>query len=174
MPQLRSRADLPTFRYFPDPVGAEVFVEDATAECPCCNQRTGWKYALHPYAEDEIDDLCPWCIADGSAAKMFDAEFNDLTDDLPEEILQEINERTPEFFTWQQSVWLTHCNDAAVFVGSPGWDELQTMPDVQELLLQEGIPAEFLHLIGTNNSSLSAYVFQCRHCDEKLVYTDCD
>lgn len=31
-------------------------------------------------------------------------------------IVDEVTQRTPGFETWQQEVWLTHCNDACAYL----------------------------------------------------------
>jgi hypothetical protein len=59
------------------------------------------------YAEAELDDqLCPWCIADGSAAAKFDAQFTDVLWAVPDEVSAEVTEevlrRTPGLSGWQQ------------------------------------------------------------------------
>ena len=72
------------------------------------------------YAHDEIEEVCPWCIADGSAARKWSAQFNDvirLPDGVPRSVVQEILERTPGFETWQGNQWLFSENDAMIFVG---------------------------------------------------------
>lgn len=173
MPDLAKQAELPTFKYFPNPVAHGIFEENPSAICPCCKQQRGWVYVLHPYAVDEISDLCPWCIADGSAAALFDAEFNDVTADLPQEIVEEVSLRTPGFPTWQQNIWLTHCNDAGIFLGNPTWEDVQKIPGLSTLLCKEGVDKELQHLLG-GDSSLTAYLFQCTQCHQHMVYTDCD
>ncbi len=164
---------LPVFKYFADPVAAKVFEEDPTAVCPCCEKQTGWIYTMEPYGEDEIEDICPWCIADGSAAEKFDVVFNDTPSDVPDDVASEIEERTPEFPSWQQGMWLSHCDDACVFVGSPDWEQLQQMPDICQELLDIGHTEAQLRMLG-EDSPWSAYVFTCLHCGEQLVYSDSD
>jgi uncharacterized protein CbrC (UPF0167 family) len=69
--------DFPTFRYHPDPIATgSVVVSDTT--CVCCGQARGFIYMGPVTADEELDEaLCPWCIADGSAARRFDAEFTE-------------------------------------------------------------------------------------------------
>ena len=64
----------------------------------------------------------PWCIADGSAALRLQVEFtdvrnDDVPDDVPGRVLDEIAERTPGFSGHQQEHWLYHCADGAAFIG---------------------------------------------------------
>ena len=37
----------------------------------------GYAYTAGFYAEEDVDAICPWCIADGSAAARFDGSFTD-------------------------------------------------------------------------------------------------
>jgi uncharacterized protein CbrC (UPF0167 family) len=65
--------ELPQFRYHPEPL-ATGEIEPSEDECLNCGQRRGYLYVGPVFAEKEIvDELCPWCIADGSAAARFDA-----------------------------------------------------------------------------------------------------
>jgi hypothetical protein len=81
------------------------------------------------YCERELEDtLCPWCIADDSAHKSFDAGFADpagFADEIPPDIVEEISCRTPGFNTWQQEKWLTCCGDAAAFLEPAGHAEIR-------------------------------------------------
>ena len=88
--------------------------------CPCCEQRRSHIYGGPIYAREEIEEVCPWCIADGSAARKWAAQFNDvirLPDAVPKAVIQEILERTPGFETWQGNSWLFSEDDAMIFVG---------------------------------------------------------
>jgi uncharacterized protein CbrC (UPF0167 family) len=85
------------------------------------------------YAAEELANaLCPWCIADGSAAARFDADFTDRDgvggfgewSQVAPEVVEEVSRRTPGFSGWQQERWWTHCGDAAKFLGRAGRIEL--------------------------------------------------
>src|SRR5437867_876141 len=67
------RVEFPEFPYHPDPrATGSVVVSDTS--CVACGQSRGFVYAGPVYSQDElIDSLCPWCIADGSAAEKYDA-----------------------------------------------------------------------------------------------------
>jgi uncharacterized protein CbrC (UPF0167 family) len=91
--------------------------------------------------------FCPWCIADGSAAETFGADFTDVgaevPDDVPREVLEELAFRTPGFSGWQQEHWLYHCGDGAEFLG-----------------------------LADRREGATAYLFRCRHCGRRLAYSD--
>ncbi|WP_329340044.1 CbrC family protein [Streptomyces sp. NBC_01352] len=109
---------LPAFPYHPDPVGTGS-VAPSDAPCACCGLRRGYAYTGPVFsAADLSDPLCPWCIADGSAAERYEAQFTEVDGrDVPMEVVHAVERRTPGFSGWQQERWLSHCGDAAVFLG---------------------------------------------------------
>lgn len=132
---------LPQFRYHPDPVGTGSIVADEVS-CVSCEQRRPYTYTGPVYAEEELNEaICPWCIADGSAASRFDATFTDamwaVPDDVPEDVTEEVLCRTPGFTGWLQEEWLHHCGDAAAFLGPVGASEVADLPDALDALRNE-------------------------------------
>jgi hypothetical protein len=136
------------------------------------------------YAVEElVEELCPWCIADGTAAEKFDAEFTDVgwgvPPNVPQQVLEEISRRTPGFAGWQQERWLYHCDDGAAFVGHAGYEELSATPDALGTLRAEADEAgwdaaqaeEYLQSLRCGTPP-TAYVFQCLHCGTHLAYSD--
>src|SRR3954452_7382977 len=120
--------NLPTFRYHPDPI-ATGSIKPSGASCICCAEARGFVYAGPVYStRNNLDDaICPWCIADGSAAKKFDASFTDAAgigggdEDWPEVsagIIEEVSLRTPGYNSWQEERWFTCCDDAAAYLGA--------------------------------------------------------
>jgi uncharacterized protein CbrC (UPF0167 family) len=165
---------LPSFAYHPDPLATGSIVE-SDAECEACGQERGYRYTGPVYAEDDIEDLCPWCIADGSAADRFDATFTDLDDDLPDDAADTIAKRTPGFSGWQQEVWLSHCGDGAAFLGRVGAAELAAYPDaVADIRLGLGHRDGADHFLAAldKDGEPTAYLFRCRVCGTHLAYTD--
>jgi uncharacterized protein CbrC (UPF0167 family) len=68
---------LPKFRYHPDPIASGSIV-GSNEPCRGCGNARGYVYAGPIYSEAERDEqLCPWCIADGSAHGEFHALFAD-------------------------------------------------------------------------------------------------
>ncbi|MGY2892906.1 CbrC family protein [Deinococcus sp. UYEF24] len=176
---------LPTFRYHPDPV-ATGMIEVTEEECPCCERERGYRYTSEPFAEEELADLCPWCISDGSAAAKYDAEFTDpdsiglgvRPDTLPPEIVTEITRRTPGFSGWQQEQWWTHCHDGAAYLGRAGAAELEGLLEFEAALradlgLNDEAWGKFRRALSRDGSP-TAYVFRCLHCGAYGGYTDTD
>ena len=111
---------LPIFKYHPNPIDTGA-VKPSSATCECCNQKRKYIYTASIYCRDEIEHVCPWCIADGSAAEKFEGMFSDdyplIDDGIAPTIIKEVTCRTPGFSSWQQEVWLTCCDDACEFHG---------------------------------------------------------
>jgi uncharacterized protein CbrC (UPF0167 family) len=176
--------DLPTFRYHPDPL-ASGSIEKSDTTCVCCNKARGYIYAGPAYCEDEVEDaLCPWCIADGSAAKKLDASFTDpacFPEEIPKDIVDQIAFRTPGFNAWQSEKWLACCGDAAAFLEPAGIAEIRARhPQIEgalmayivhELGISGGAATRMLQSLDRNRGP-TAYVFACRHCDNKPAYVD--
>lgn len=150
--------------------------------CICCGQARGYIYTGPVYAVEDLDDqLCPWCIADGSAAERFKASFTGgtLADDVLPEVFSAVGTRTPGFTAWQEPHWLFHCGDGAAFIGLAGSGELTAYPDALEMLRQEatsrGWPPEevnqYLSSLDKDDQP-TAYLFRCRVCEKYLAYSD--
>lgn len=139
----------PDFPYHPDPRRSGSIVASPLA-CALCVNAHGFIYVGPVFAANDdavVSPLCPWCIADGSAAARLNVEFTDVRrDDVPDEVpgrvLDEIAERTPGFTGHQQEHWLYHCADGAAFVGR------------------------------TEAAGETAYRFKCRHCGAGIAYSD--
>jgi uncharacterized protein CbrC (UPF0167 family) len=67
---------LPEFKYNPNALKLEIIVK-GEAECPVCNKKREYAYEGPFYSAEEVEDICPWCIKDGSAAAKYDGEFQD-------------------------------------------------------------------------------------------------
>lgn len=179
---------LPTFKYHPDPV-ATGSVQTSDRQCVCCHQRRGYIYVGPVYSADEIEEqICPWCIADGSAANKYDASFTDGAgigacgdgQAVPDHVSEEVTRRTPGFSGWQQEQWFTHCGDAAVFLGAAGYEELQQLGKNAIEAIQEstgllpGPEWENFFTALDKDGSPRAYIFRCATCGVLGGYQDCD
>ncbi|PWU59122.1 hypothetical protein DLE60_18120 [Micromonospora globispora] len=180
---LADRAGLPRFPYHPDPLATGSVVA-AEVVCACCRQRRPFTYVGPVYAVEELARvLCPWCIANGQAASMFDAQFTDadwrVPEDVPADVTEVVLRRTPGFDGWQQEQWLHHCGDAAEFHGCVGAGELAAFPEAVEHLRSDltghGWPADqvewYLQALSKDGQP-TAYLFRCRHCGTHLAYSD--
>lgn len=175
-------AVLPTFRYHADPIASRSVLKEAVT-CQCCGQAREHRYDGPIYSKARVTDLCPWCIADGSAAAHFDAQFTttDLIgrEPIPREFVDEVLRRTPGFSGWQQDQWMFHCGDAAAYLGRVGYEQLVGHDDAIEMLsapmreigwtdAQITAYVGWLHVDG----DATAYLFRCLHCSTELAYAD--
>ena len=184
IPDAPDPSGLPHFRYHPDPVSSGAF-EQMAGRCRVCERSRGWLYVLGGYGRESLrDEVCPWCIADGTAAQVHDLHFtvvDEVPEGVPAEVIAELERRTPGFSGWQQERWLFHCNDAAAFLGPADWEELDSLPDavasIQAQVSSWGLdPDEVDALVGSLDvdGSPTAYLFRCLHCGTHLAYADMD
>ena len=68
--------ELPDFKYHPNPIATGSIVPSVEV-CPVCRESRGYAYDGIPYGTKEVEHICPWCIADGSAHEKFEVEFTD-------------------------------------------------------------------------------------------------
>ena len=178
------RADLPFFRYHPNPLETGAFsLTESPVICDCCGKPVQIYYDGPFYSVDDIDYLCPECISNGEAALKYDGEFQDecsVEDGVDdEEKLDELIHRTPGYHGWQQEYWRTHCKDYCAFIGYVGYRELKQMKLIDEILDDPvfygewGKPEELLKA-AVNGGSVQGYLFQCLHCKKHLLWIDCD
>ncbi|WCO69233.1 CbrC family protein [Iamia majanohamensis] len=173
---------LPATRYHPDPLETGS-VEPDDVTCIVCDRARGYVYVGPVYADEEyVDEICPWCIADGSAATALGATFTDVDPapaDVPGGVVREVAERTPGFAGWQQEQWQFHCRDAAAYLGTAGIEELAARDGALEMLLHEhdrfGWTAEqsqtFVESLRRAGNP-TAHLFRCLHCGLHLAHSD--
>src|SRR5690349_16202803 len=100
---------LPAFTYHAAPVHKGI-IETSEGTCSCCGQARGFAYVgpvrLLSSNGDHPRELCPWCIADGSAAARFGVQFVRaralVSQDLAPGIVEEVTCRTPGYSSWQE------------------------------------------------------------------------
>jgi uncharacterized protein CbrC (UPF0167 family) len=68
---------LPFFKYNADPIKLGVIKQELTI-CPSCGKKRDYVYNGPFYSVEEVEGICPWCVADGSAATKFNGEFQDI------------------------------------------------------------------------------------------------
>lgn len=172
--------NLPNFKYHPDPIATGA-IKTSDAVCDCCELPRGFAYTSNLYSPEEIESLCPWCIADGSAAKKFDGMF---CDDYPlheagisEDVIDEVSHRTPGFNSWQQEVWMCCCNDACEFHGDLSKEEIKrmTLEEIQRAFEDTRLTDDFFYKFKKNyeaGGNPAVYKWVCRHCGKIQHYAD--
>ena len=91
---------------------------------------------------------------------------------------------TPRIVTWQQELWLTHCNDYMVYVGTwepkdfyanasdgDGRSLFLRMTDVYNHLWDSSLPKGEERLVSWH---ATYYAFRCLHCGMLRGNWDCD
>ncbi|EOF4702975.1 MAG: PF03691 family colicin E2 tolerance protein CbrC [Klebsiella huaxiensis] len=193
---MRQTKPLPAFKYHPDPLATGAFVDDKTVVCQCCEQQTSVYYTSPFYCVDDVEQLCPWCIADGSAAEKFNGSFQDecsveglqgqfdeegefdghFISPYSKEQELELVTRTPGYRGWQQEFWLAHCGDFCAFIGYVGWDEIKDRLDEFADLAGDcadfGIDSDDLSRYLRNNGDCQGYLFRCLSCGKLRLWAD--
>ena len=180
--------ELPKFKYNPNAYELDLF-EEKEGICSVCNEKRNLKYTSSFYSIEDPDYICPWCIVNGRAAEKFNGEFNDYCgiegvspnpndppSKIPQELLREITNKTPSYVSWQQEVWLTHCNEPCAFIAYVDFETIK--PYLEEL--KEDIET-ITNDYGTNmieyltkSGSVVGYLFQCVKCGKHRLHIDCD
>jgi hypothetical protein len=138
-----------------------------------------------PIYSAEVDDgteVCAWCIADGSAAAKWSAEFNDVFNrpqGVPSQVVETIKTRTPGYETWQGNRWLFSETDALIFIGEVvGADLLeegnQAKIDACNAALSNlNLPKDFSVSEVVKAGEPALYLFQDRATLAFRAYGDC-
>ncbi|KEA52124.1 hypothetical protein DT73_14585 [Mangrovibacter sp. MFB070] len=186
---------LPLFKYHPNPLKTGVFKQDKSVTCSSCLQPTNVYYTTPFYSREDVEFLCPWCIADGSAALKFGGSFQDESsiegveaeydsngefarfhNPYSDDQLLTLTERTPGYPGWQQEYWLAHCGDFCSFIGFVGWPEIKNRLD--EFADLPGDCANFsmavqdLEKYLLNNGDCQGYLFRCLNCGKLRLWAD--
>lgn len=159
-------------------------IVESDSSCKVCERRRGFVYRGPFFAVDEVETICPWCIADGSAAARFEGEFTDLHyigwDNVSDETKDEVLRRTPGFAGWQHETWMAHCDDAATFLGRAGSAELHRLGSeaidaikspLRDFRWTEEELDRYVAVLDADGEP-TAYIFRCTQCGSLLGYSD--
>jgi len=160
---------LPVFRYHPDPL-ATGMIRLSPNVCEVCTRPRGWQYTTTPYGVRTLATVCPWCIADGSAAAL-GARFSDgwllLEAGVDHARIDEATKRTPGFASIQQEEWQTCCADACAFVGALSGAQIAELP--AEVRAEHQLDGAFPDGYAVD---LTVFGFRCLHCGAPKVWLD--
>jgi uncharacterized protein len=180
---------LPVFRYHPDPVRTGNVVPREVA-CGVCGRHRDHAY-IGPYASPDMhfendDQLCPWCIADGSAALTWKASFvapaylsDQAQEAMAPERLAELEERTPAFLCLQQERWLDHHGEAGEYLGEIGAQEYARLSPAAQVAVRaaagddpdaEPAPTDRVLRLRADGDGPAVYLFRCLHCGHYLAF----
>lgn len=168
-----------SFKYHPDPLKTGEFKNDKTVKCDCCGKQTDVYYDGPFYSVEDIEYLCPECIASGTAAEKFDGSFQDSesVDEVSDPAkLDELIFRTPGYCGWQQEYWLAHCDDYCAFLGYPDWEDLEKAGIAKEIeeTYREDVCGLDLEDAREHIKANGCYLFRCLHCGKHFIYIDMD
>lgn len=172
---------LPVFKYNPNAYSIGIIKKGNTL-CPVCNKTRSHYYDGPFYAIEEVEEICPWCIKDGSAANKYEGKFHDsasieAVDSL--KALEELTTMTPGYSGLQQEMWLTHCGDFCALKAYAGWNEIKYIKDelandLDQIKDDYNLTQEALEKYLVNNGHIQGYLFQCLHCDKHRLTVDTD
>jgi hypothetical protein len=175
--------DLPTFEYHPDPLSTGSVVARKIT-CVSCGEERAYAYVgpIYTIRTDVDERVCPWCVKSGRAAEALKASFVDARiferDGLASEVVEEVSLRTPGFASWQGQTWVSHCRDAAAFLGDATVEDVHSITDgeLSGFLRSCGLERdEWEELLPSYvpKGDPSVYKFQCRHCRQRVFAMDC-
>ncbi|MFJ4160209.1 CbrC family protein [Microbacterium testaceum] len=177
----------PTFRFHPNAYALGMF-ENTVGVCNACGQVRPMRYTSVLYSAHDVDYICPWCIADGTAARVFDGVLNSfegiegvprgealpLGVDLDE--AREVSERTPSYRSWQEEEWRSHCGRPCAFVGDIGSAGLGAYLDEPDFAADvhsgQGWEPAVLRRYLRAGGDLAGYLFQCLTCGAHRLHVD--
>lgn len=192
------------FIYFKGPREEMFDLYDEKNYCSICGKYGecfSLQYAITTlYNDDEKEEKkgCYQCLREGKFEFWHDTEFGVLDENgfskvynhnadnpptLSESTLAEMR-RTPQIITWQQELWLCHCNDFMMYKGI--WEPLDfyknsSTGDGRDLFM-EMTNKESNHLWDDSLQDgmkileewyPTYYVFECRHCGKLRGNWDC-
>ncbi|PJJ63810.1 CbrC family protein [Compostimonas suwonensis] len=177
----------PYFRFSPNAYELGIF-ERVAGKCDVCGVQRELKYASSFYSREDPAYICAWCVADGSAARVFDGEFSDYLgiegvshdEGEPSTVdaadAEEVATRTPSYPSWQQEEWRAHCGRPCAFLGFIGADELSQYlgePDfADDVDGGLGWSPELLRTALSREGDLAGYLFQCVECGAHRLHVD--
>ena len=174
--------DLPQFKYSPNCYDLENEIFTYSEEgvlCECCNEKTNYYYDIMMYSLEDTECICPNCISSGKAAKKFDGEFIQYSENsqiIDKIKRKELFEKTPGYVSWQGEYWLECCNDYCAFIGYVGIKELEDMGIKEEVFKdyesKDGYEIELVKQCLERKGSLAGYLFQCIHCGKYRIWVD--
>jgi uncharacterized protein CbrC (UPF0167 family) len=173
--------DLPIFTYNPHPLKNNCIIKSDKV-CQVCNKKIGYIVtSIMATAFDNIYDICPWCIADGSACRKYNGEFVyyiENAKNISKEILDTISCKTVSFPAHQELTWLTHCNDGCEFHGFATPADFQSISREERNRLSKVEYLSDIHIKELELEELEelpyCQKFVCIHCGEVKLSSDYD
>ena len=174
--------ELPTFAYIFD--NNKFFKLNTKFEkCQCCKEVNKYIYDGPFYSEEEVEVLCPNCIASGKASSKFDGIFNEVgNEDLSKKSIELVTKMTPAVNSWQSYEWIDCCGELCQLYGILTWYEVRKLQIEDEVTkaIKMNEDYKFLGLSFNelkdeiNDGNINLIVFRCFNCDKFHVIFDFD
>ncbi len=193
------------FKYFKGPFDEMSGMIDGVSVCSICGTESHCfelDYSItQEFSNDDKEGKvgCVECLRNGRFEFWHDTEFGLLDENglskmykhnianpplIDQSNLVELR-RTPQILTWQQELWLTHCNDFMIYKGT--WTPLDFYANSRDgdgkQLFMEMTDDEYKNLwddsLEEGQTQLEEwyptyYVFECAHCSKLRGNWDCD
>jgi uncharacterized protein CbrC (UPF0167 family) len=191
------------FEYFQGPISDMAMLCKEEKKCSICNS-TGNCFELGTaiIQSEEASEAgygCMECLSNGKFEFWHDTDIGVLDEkglskaykhnqpppsNFPEAALVALR-RTPQIATWQQELWLSHCNDFMAYQGTWQPEDFfkQSANGDGHALFIKMTDKEYTHLwessLPNGETVLKAwhatyYTFKCRHCGKLRGNWDCD
>ena len=166
---------LPAFKYILNPVEEEL-IEKSSETCCCCGKKNGYIVSSVMYTKYETGPICPWCVVSGEACKKFEGFYNEVEKraGISEDIIDNIELRTPGLVTFQDQLWPVHCRDGCQFLGHFFSDDLPKVDKnfLDKFLEENGISESELLELENSEPHYYVYKFSCLHCKQYVLLFD--
>jgi len=172
--------DLPKFKFHPNPLATGAIAE-SNEVCECCEKARGYIYKASFYSTEDVESICPWCIADGSAARKYEGSFSDeyplISAGVSKESIEEVCQRTPGYNSWQQEVWQCHCGEPCEFHGDAEKQDIEELSGFKlETFLSSNMvkPEYWVGILKRYEKAgnPAVYKFKCVKCGEFIFSMD--
>lgn len=177
--------------------------------CSVCNEQADYKYTGPFYSVEKPKCICDKCVKNGQAAKKYNGVFqggvqykgdylsfvynddtkryedfgyNDkpvIVDEMQDEELNELLFRTPGYSSWQEPLWLSHCDKFCQFIGEFTGEEIKKFQNELEGSIKDKFTEEIKRIeneitLEIEDCSASFYLFKCINCGVYLIHYDFD
>lgn len=168
---------LPSFKYHPNLENDDIVIFEEEI-CQCCGKEVE-AYIENIYSRSDVDCICLECVANGEAAKKFNAEFIQDAEKVSDpQKIDELFHKTPGYISWQGEYWLACCDDYCEYLGRVGIEELDELGITDEVLKsyvndnKNKFSIEDIKECLERDGSMTGYLFKCSHCGKYRLWID--
>lgn len=165
-----------TFRYSVNAYENGI-IEPGVFVCGCCGRKALYAYRGSMYCPYSTVAVCVDCLANGEAARKFDATFvlggNTRAVRDPEKI-DELFHRTPGYPSRRGAYFPACCGDFCTFIGETCTEELVETGIADEVFEDHVRRGSDPHVRKTLTAagSTAGYLFRCIHCGKYHLHVE--